>query len=181
MKELLGNLFIRSIVIPIFLALTVAYLKPTVDLVKGRMKQCSGDPQDHCKFRIWVGANGRPPYRPITDQSIRHIVQTHKLDTVAIQPLPDFSFGELATVGLDLLVGAFAIDLASLIASNPTQVSLFPMIFMLHLVLFVPIILVQMLNHLDSPGLSQARNRRAVISLGLGLVAMMTAFMMVPQ
>jgi len=170
MKDILQDPIVRAITIPIIFALAAALFESTAALVKGRSK---GD----YKFRIWVrqdDGNGHSTIAAVQGQSISSILR--HTDIVDIDSMVSFDLADFATLGIDLVVGAFAIDVASLLSSDvsPTSIGL---ALVMHVFALIGIIMFVMLTQLANPTEVKTKRIRASVAIGLGLIAMMISFL----
>lgn len=167
---ILQNTFVKAIIIPILFALAAALFESTAALVKGRGK-------GEYKFRVWIRQqhqNGNVTISPMLGQSLA--VVRKRLDIVDIDSMASFDVGDFASLGVDLVVGAFAVDIASLISAqgDPTRIGY---VLVMHIFALIGIIMFVMLNQLAGPDEQKPRRVRASVAIGLGLVAMMISFL----
>ena len=109
---ILQNVFVRAIIVPIVLACAAALLECIATLAKGRSK-------GQYKFRVWIEQkldDGTTRPVPLHGQSIGAIHARD--DIVDIEPMVNFDVANFASLGIDLVVGAFAVDIASLIQAQ---------------------------------------------------------------
>ena len=166
---ILQNVFVKAIIVPVLLALAAAILETTVALVRGISK-------DESKYFAWVekqNSDGTSRIIRVTDQTFTDLQS--RQDVLEIEQMVSFDVANFSTLGLDLVVGAFAVDVASLInaTGNTTTVG-----FVLtgHFLMLIGILLFTVLNQLTSPNDLSTKRVRALISIGLGILAMMLAF-----
>ena len=167
---ILQNVFVKAIVIPILFACAAALLESTAALVKGRSR---GDR----KFRVWIREQqegSSSVISPMLGQSLAAIRKRE--DIVDIDPMVSLDVADFASLGLDLVIGAFAIDVASLldVQGDPIMIGY---VLVGHVFALIGIILFVMLNQLARPDEQKMKRIRATIAIGLGLVAMMISFL----
>lgn len=82
---------------------------------------------------------------------------------------------DFGTLGIDLIIGAFAVDIASLI-NKSSDSTLIGIVLLGHLCMLIGIVLFLALGHLASPEDKFEKRGRAAAAIGLGLLAMIIAF-----
>lgn len=168
----LQNVFFKAIIIPIVLTIAAALLESATALVKGK---CKGQ----YKYRAWIRQQQPDESTilvPLLGQSLETI--RARKDVVEIEPMVNFDLADFGSLGIDLIIGAFAVDVASLVdgRANPTITGY---VLIGHLLMLIGIILFLMLSHLSTPREQSDKRSRAAAAIGLGLVAMMIAFFVI--
>lgn len=167
---LLGNPFFKAVVVPVFLALAAALLEASAALVRGKVRGSH-------KFRVWI--NQAQPDKsmsvvPLQGQSLHAL---RAMDGVVdIDDMVSFDLAAFGTVGIDLIIGTFAVDITTLIDGQGNSVKLGYLVFA-HLMMLVGIVMFLMLANLAGPHELKSKRVRAGVAVGLGLIAMMTSFM----
>ncbi len=167
--EILQNTFVKAIVVPIILAIAATLLEAASALVKGK---CKGQQ----KFRIWVKQkepDNNVIIVPILGQTLQTIQK--RKDIVDVETMVNFDLADFGTLGIDLIIGAFAVDVASLINTKSNTI-LIGYILIGHVLMLIGIVLFLALGHLASPEEQSEKRGRAAVAISLGLVAMMIAF-----
>jgi len=167
---ILQNVFIKTVVVPIVLACGAALLESAAALVKGRSK-------GPFKFRLWIRQqydDGSIVIVPLLGQSLKAICVRD--DIVDIDPMVNFDVAEFASLGIDLVVAAFSVDVVSLIQSQG-DTTMIGYVLIAHVFALIGIVLFTMLNQLASPEEQGVKRIRAMIAIGLGMVAMMISFL----
>jgi hypothetical protein len=166
---IIQNIFVRVIIMPVIFAVLAAGLESVAALVKGK---CRGQ----YKYRLWIRqqqSDKSTVLVPLLGQSLQSARTLS--DVVAIEPMVSFDLADFGPLAVDLIVGAFAVDIASL-SGAPANPVLIGYILTGHLLLLIVIVALLMLSHQASPEeLSDKRNSAAAAIL-LGLLAMMLAF-----
>jgi hypothetical protein len=168
---ILQNLFFRAILVPILLTIAAALLETAANLAKGRSI-------GQYKYRIWARqkqADGSDTLVSLRNLSLETILESYRTTVVNIEQMVSFDVAEYGSLGIELMIGAFAVDIVSLInaSCDPTITGY---ILIGHLLSLIGVVLFVMLNHLASPEEQSSKRIRALISISLGMSAMMIAF-----
>jgi hypothetical protein len=170
LMEIIQNSFFRSIIIPILFTFAAALFDSTTALVKGRCKGIY-------KYRAWVRQehrNGHVTISPMMGQSLATVRE--RSDIVDIDTMVNFDIADFGSVGVDLIVGSFAVDIASLLRAqnDPTRIGY---ILIMHLFSLIGILMFLMLSQLSGPDEQKSKRILSSIAIGLGIVAMMVSFL----
>lgn len=169
---ILRNPFFRTIIVPILLACVAALLQSAVALVRGKSK-------GKHRFRVWIRQaveDGGSVIVPLFGQSVDMIRARN--DVVDIDRMVTFDVGEFASVGIDLVIAAFATDIVSVIGTEGDQ-ALTGYVLLAHVFMLVGIVLFTMLAQLAGPEEEGVRRTRSAIAIGLGMMAAMLSFLAV--
>jgi|GEM_PF-7030885 len=176
--EILSNSFFKSIFIPILLALLSALLEYTLGLAKGRSNQNS-------QYRVWVKEQDSNTPRSYI-KSLNFIRSENNFIHVENLISPEWS--EFGSVANSLIIGAFAVDITSLIdfhsinqtnsnvLVNQTSPILIGVILLIHLFLLLLISLFLILNNQTSPLQQSQKNNYVKLAILSGLIAMFLAY-----
>lgn len=167
---ILQNIFVKAIVVPIILAVAATLLEIASALVKGRCKE-------ERKFRIWIRqeqADSSTTLVALLGQSLQDIRTRN--DVVDIETMVSFDIADFGSLGIDLIIGAFAVDIASLIDArgDPRVIGI---VLVGHILLLTGIVIFLMLSHHDTPEEQKNKRIKVAIAIGLGLFAMIVAFL----
>jgi hypothetical protein len=167
--DFIRNPFVKSIIFPIIFAVTGAILEAITALVKGK---CNGNR----KYRIWVReaeSEASALAVPLLNQSI-DTIRTHN-NIVEIEQMVNFDISDFGGIGIKLIIGAYAIDIISLVGtqSDPNTISI---LLLVHLFFLMGIVYFIMNRHLASPEQLNLKRNRAAFSIGLGIFAMAITF-----
>jgi hypothetical protein len=171
--RILQNPFIRSIIIPILFVLAATLFESSAALVKGI---CNGE----YKFRVWIRQrhrNGVDTISPMMGQSIVNV--RNRSDIVDLDRMVMFDIAEFASLGIKLIIGAFAIDVAALINASSSSSSNFvvpssiAVVLFFHLFALVGILTFVMLSYLSGPDKQNRKRKISWAAIGLGVVSMM--------
>jgi hypothetical protein len=167
LTTILQSPFLKSVVIPILLAFLAALLQCMTLLIRGRSK-------GQYKFRLWVkqGRGKSTTLMPVPHQRIQDI-RNHK-QAVDIERMPSLDWGDFTSVGIDLILGAFAVDIVSLTGGQKNSI-LTPYLLFIHLLMLVGVLLFLMLGQVAPPE-DRQRKTTTVMATVLGTVAMMLSF-----
>jgi len=163
------NIFVKAIAVPVILAVAAALLEATSALVRGKSK-------GQYKYRVWIRQqqpDNTSTIVPLLGQSLQSLPKLRNL--VEVEQMVNFDIADFGSLGIDLIIGAFAVDVASLIdvRSNPTVSGY---VLIAHLLMLIGIVMFIMLSQLATPEELTAKRTRVAVAIGLGLLAMMTAF-----
>jgi hypothetical protein len=169
LQEILQNTFVKSIFIPILLTCASALLEITSVLVKGKS-------QGKNRYRIWIQqkqADGSKLTIAIPHQSIDQIAG--QSDVVEIEQMVSLDVTDFRSLGINLMLGAFSVDIASLM-EKPTNPRMTGFVLFGHLLMLIGVLFFTILGQLIPPEDESTRKRHTLSSIVLGLVAMIVAF-----
>jgi len=166
---LLQNIFVKAIIIPVVLAVAAALLELICGLAKGK-----SDGQR--KFRVWTQKQENNGTIPISHQNLDDIRKNKNI--VDIELMVNVDITNFSMVAIDLIIGAFAVDITSLINTS-TVPTIIGYVLIAHLMMLIGIVLFLMLSTSVPPEAHTLRKIEALIAIGLGVLAMMIAFFVV--
>ncbi len=166
------NSVTQVLVIPIILALISAFFSLLPELARG--VSIGGK-----NYRLWVKQQGRGSgsLSPVSQQSLGDIRRNFlTINTINdIEQLVRVEFCEFAYVGLDLIIGAFTIDLILLI-KNSTAAAYVGARFILHLIFLSMIICLLIIRNYKSSDQNKDKTKLTLFAIILGVVAIAISF-----
>jgi hypothetical protein len=191
---LLSNVFVTSILVPLILTGISTVLEYSSALVKGKASQ------DRI-YRVWIQESNpnsatalpsssnrsstttnpnvasAPKVEPYSPRSIDFLYS--RSDFTHIEPLISHQWSDFSSVAINLIVGAFAVDIASLLSPNSNSF-LTAFIILGHLTVLGAIFLLLTSNNLTEPSQIKTKNKYVMLAIILGLIAMIIAFLATP-
>lgn len=168
---ILQNTFVKAIIVPIILAFVAASAEAICALVKGRSK-------GQYRFRVWIRQQQEDSTSVVAlhNQSLETIRERD--DVVDIDSMASFNIADFSTVGIDLAIGAFAVDVASLIEGRGNS-TIITYLLVAHLGLLLGTMGFVMASQLSPPDDEKARRYSSLIAILIGLAAMILAFLVI--
>lgn len=165
--------------VPVLLSVAAVLFQLASALVKGKKK-------GEYKFRIWIKQpqqDGSSNIVPLLGQSLESVRLRN--DIVDVDIMSSFDIADFSSIGISLVIGAFSVDIASLIANKGNPI-IIGYVVLGHLFLLIGVLLFVMLCHMTEPKVIGVESKslllkrsRAITAIGLGFLAMMTAFLVV--
>jgi hypothetical protein len=194
LQSLIHNIFFISVGVPVMLTLGAAFLEIVTSLAKGR---CRGDG----KYLVWIEVSS-PQQIPASSSSsttqgrvqvikklqqypnltINEIRQRSREKIVEIETLCSISITEFNTIGIDLIIGAFSVDIAFMLAHGTNasvqveDLSKLGSIVFLHLLFLIGILSSVAFAKNAAPDEEKLKGRSSFAAIILGLCSMIAAF-----
>jgi hypothetical protein len=194
---ILGNVFVTSILVPLILTGISTVLEYSSALVKGKANK------DRI-YRVWIqetpvnpgsatalssGSTGNsttansavasvPRIEPYSPRSIDFLYS--RSDFIHVEPLISHEWSDFSSVAINLIVGAFAVDITSLLSPNSNSF-LTAFVILGHLTVLGAIFLLLTSSNLTEPSQMKRKNKYVMLAIILGLIAMVIAFLATPS
>lgn len=172
LENLLQNIFFKTIIIPIILTLGSTGLESISALVKGSAR---GD----YKYKLWIKEkrNGSEnEVWPLPNQSIDNIAAGKIPDIVEIEPMFSFDLSEYGSLAINLIMGAFTVDITSLIDKQGSPVNVGGLL-VIHVLLLIGILGALTWRYNASPNEIKRKRNSVLLAITLGFLAMFSAFL----
>ncbi|MEW6030420.1 MAG: hypothetical protein ACOYZ8_08010 [Chloroflexota bacterium] len=173
-ETLFQNIFVRTIIVPLLLTIFTALLEYQLKIMNGKG---NGD----YRYTAWVQQkeiDGSIRIVPYPQQSLEKIiddVKRRKIRLVGIDSMFIPSFMEFGTLALNLVMGAMAVDIASLLSVNNNR-GVTGGLIVAHIGMLITVQLLLTTSSMKSPIKSIASEFQAIIAIALGFVAMAITF-----
>ncbi|MFW9917282.1 MAG: hypothetical protein ACFFGZ_16880, partial [Candidatus Thorarchaeota archaeon] len=128
------------------------------------------------RYMAWLrkqNGSGNETFVRLPDQSLEDIRSNKEI--VEIDLMVSFEIADFTSIGISMVIGAFAVDIATLVNATGNPVITGYLLFG-HLMMLIGILLSTMLSKLVPPQDNTNKNVKSGVAISLGILAMMLAF-----
>jgi hypothetical protein len=184
--------FVKSIIIPLVLTIASTGMEYLSALPKGKASK------DRI-YRVWIPETNSSSSSNLTSSSttsatlssavinppdLQHFTPRaidflhSRSDFTHVETLITKEFSDFGSVAINLIIGAFAVDITSLLDANNTS-TITGVVILVHLLFLIAILGCLLLNNMTEPINTAEKNRYVKLAILFGLIAMTIAFFVI--